>query len=529
MKLILVTGKTHGQGTLWLRLFLAVVLIWPINATFAGDTHFGNEPFRPQFHFSPRKNWMNDPNGLVYYKGEYHLFFQYNPYGDEWGHMSWGHAVSRDLVHWRQLPVAIPEQNGVMIFSGSAIVDWRNASGFCNSSTKLDRSCLIAIYTGFNGKIQDQNIAYSNDRGRTWTKYSRNPVINLNLAGFRDPKVFWYQPGHKWVMVTALSGRHKVAIFSSTDLKRWTPLSQFGPAGAVGGAWECPDLFQLPIDNQPGQSRWVLNVNVNPGGVAGGSGNQYRIGEFDGTRFIDKTPRDHVLWADYGQDFYASTSFSDIPASDGRRIWMGWLSNWDYAAHVPTSPWRGLQSIPRVLTLRRLPQGIRLIQEPVAELKALRGQHVTIENQSIANANRLLETWHVKGEMLEIEASVRSQDAKSFGLTVRKGPLQEIDIGVDSLPSELFVDRTRSGDASFDSKFAKRQTAPLKLVPGQAIELHIFLDRCSVEVFVNHGERVISDLIFPSAAGQKVELFSRGGAAKILKLDIWNLRSSRDQ
>jgi fructan beta-fructosidase len=472
---------------------------------------------------------MNDPNGLVYYKGEYHLFFQYNPFGDEWGHMSWGHAITSDLVHWKELQVAIPEQNGVMIFSGSALVDWRNASGFCKSSASVDQSCLIAIYTGYNGTIQDQNIAYSKDRGRTWTKYSRNPVINLNLAGFRDPKVFWYQPGHKWVMVTALSGQHKVQLFSSTDLKRWTPLSQFGPAGAVEGAWECPDLFELPIENEPGQSRWVLSVNVNPGGVAGGSGNQYRVGQFDGTRFMDETPRNDVLWADYGQDFYASTSFSDIPAWDGRRIWMGWLGNWDYAAHVPTSPWRGLQSIPRVLKLRRLPQGIRLVQEPVVELRALRGRHVAIENQSIANANRLLDTREVKGETLEIEVTIRSQDAKSFGLAVRKGPFQEIDIGVDRLRSELFVDRSRSGNTSFDAKFAKRQTAPLNHVEGKAIELHIFLDRCSVEVFANNGERVISDLVFPSSAGQEVRLFSKGGEAKILKLYIWNLSSSWNQ
>ncbi|MEJ2006807.1 MAG: glycoside hydrolase family 32 protein [Acidobacteriota bacterium] len=515
-----------ARGKLWCAMLLMGLLIckWSV-ASLAGNSAY-DEPFRPQFHFTPRKNWMNDPNGLVYYKGEYHLFFQYNPFGNEWGHMSWGHTVSRDLVHWRQLPVAIPEAHRVMIFSGSAVVDWHNSSGFCKGSTPGDDSCLVAIYAGYTGKIQDQNVAYSNDRGRTWTKYSGNPVINLHLANFRDPKVFWYQPGHKWVMVTVLSAEHKVRLFSSTDLKHWTALSDFGPEGAVGGAWECPDLFKLPVENEPGQSRWVLSINLNPGGVAGGSGNQYFVGEFNGTKFVDQNPGSKVLWADYGKDFYASTSFADIPSSDGRRIWMGWLGNWEYAARVPTSPWRGIQSIPRVLKLRRFPQGIRLVQEPVEELKVLRGRHVAIEDQSIEAANRTLQSKKVRGDTLEIEATIRPGQARSFGLEIRKGPSEETTIGIDRAKSELFVDRTHSGDTTFDPKFPGRQTAPLSLANGKAVELHIFVDRCSVEVFADHGKRVISDLIFPSLASHGIELFSKGGEAKIVKLDVWNLKSA---
>ncbi len=509
------------------RIFiLAAILvgIWHA-AVFARELIY-DEAFRPQFHFTPLKNWMNDPNGLVYYKGEYHLFFQFNPFGNEWGHMSWGHAVSRDLVHWKQLPVAIPEANGVMIFSGSVVVDRHNSSGFCKSASSGDDSCLIAIYTGYNGKIQDQNVAYSNDRGRTWTKYVGNPVINLHLADFRDPKVFWYRPGRKWVMVTALSAQHKVRLFSSTNLKHWTPLSDFGPAGAVGGVWECPDLFELPIDNEPGQARWVLSVNLNPGGVAGGSGVQYFVGRFDGTKFTDENPTGQTLWADYGKDFYASTSFSDIPPSDGRRIWMGWMSNWEYAARVPTSPWRGIQSIPRVLRLRRFPQGIRLVQKPISELKVLRGRLMTIENASMKTGNRILKSKDVRGDALEIKITIDPGSARSFGLEVRKGASQETTVGIDRAKSELFVDRTHSGDTGFDPKFPGRQTAPLRLAPGKAVELHIFVDRCSVEVFGDHGERVISDLIFPSPASQGVELFSNGGEARIIKLDIWQLKSA---
>jgi fructan beta-fructosidase len=485
-----------------------------------------NEAFRPQFHFTPRRNWMNDPNGLVYYQGEYHLFFQYNPFGNEWGHMSWGHAVSLDVVHWTQLPVAIPEQNGVMIFSGSAVVDWHNSSGFCKSSGRADDSCLVAIYAGYNGEIQDQNVAYSNDRGRTWTKYSGNPVINLHRANFRDPKVFWYQPGHKWVMATALSARHKVRLFSSNDLKHWTTLSNFGPAGAVGGVWECPDLFKLPVENEPGQSRWVLSVNLNPGGVAGGSGDQYFVGSFNGTKFVDENPSDEVLWADYGKDFYASTSFSDLPSSDSRRIWVGWLDNWEYAARIPTSPWRGVQSIPRALKLRRFPRGIRLVQKPVSEMKILRGRHVAIQDESFVAVNRILRSKKVRGNTLEIEAVIKPEQARSFGLEVRRSASEQTTIGIDREKPELFVDRTHSGDTRFDSKFQGRQTAPLELTPGKAAELHIFIDRCSVEVFANDGERVISDLIFPSPGSQGVELFSAGGDAKVQKLDIWRLKSA---
>ena len=514
-----------SRSTLGLIVLSNLLLGSSIAAGFAGATYY-EETFRPQFHFTPARNWMNDPNGLVHYKGEYHLFYQYNPFGDEWGHMSWGHAISRDLVHWEHLPVAIPEQNGVMIFSGSAVVDWRNSSGFCRTADPGDRSCLVAVYTGYTGKEQNQNVAYSNDRGRTWTQYPANPVIDLHLADFRDPKVFWHKASRKWIMVTVLSPQHKVRFFASTDLKHWRPLSDFGPAGAVGGVWECPDLFELTVDGEPDLTRWVLSVNLNPGGVAGGSGDQYFIGRFDGKSFSDENPSKQVLWADYGKDFYASTSFSDIPSSDGRHIWMGWLDNWEYAARVPTNPWRGAQSIPRVLKLRRFPEGIRLVQEPVAELRALRGRHVVVEKQTTRAANRMLESKEVRGETLEIETEVEPGEATEFGLRVRKGPSKETVVGIDREKSELFVDRTRSGDTGFDPKFPGRHTAPMHLADGQLITLRIFVDRSSVEVFGNDGQTVISDLVFPSPTSQGVEFYSKGGEARVVKLDIWNLKSA---
>jgi fructan beta-fructosidase len=325
------------------------------------------EPFRPQFHFTPERNWMNDPNGLVYHDGEYHLFYQYNPFGDKWGHMSWGHAVSSDFVHWKHLPLALSEQGEVMIFSGSAVVDSSNSSGF----GKDDQPPMVAIYTGHREetkhakRVEDQRLAYSNDGGRTWAHYSGNPVIDIGSPEFRDPKVFWHEPTNQWIMVVVLSKEKKVRLYASHDLKKWTQLSEFGPAGAWRDPiiWECPDLFPLEVEREPSATKWVLIVNINPGGPAGGSGSQYFVGEFDGTRF---TPDDAegTLWVDYGSDFYAAVTWSNVPESDGRRILLGWMSNWDYTQHIPTSPWRSAMTVPRSLRLERTSKGLRLVQEP---------------------------------------------------------------------------------------------------------------------------------------------------------------------
>ncbi len=376
-----------------------------------------NEAHRPQFHFTPAKNWMNDPNGPVYYKGEYHVFYQYNPFGTEWGHMNWGHAVSRDLIHWQNLPIALAEENGAMMFSGSTVVDWHNSSGFCRSSDTEAPTCLVAIYTGHSPNLETQNFAYSNDNGRTWTKYSENPVIDLHLSSFRDPKVFWHEGTNKWVMVTVLASQHKVRFFASADLKHWTALSDFGPAGAIEGAWECPDLFSFPVDNEAGQTKWVLSISVTRGGVAGGPGNQYFIGSFDGTTFSSDSS-DQTLWTDYGADFYASTSFSNIPPSDGRRIWLGWLTSWEYGKALSDS-WRGAHSIPRELKLKRFADGIRLVQEPVAELRVLRQRHTRVEGRSFEAANGLLQSKGVRGDALEILVEINPGNAAEFGFGVQ--------------------------------------------------------------------------------------------------------------
>ncbi|MER7195802.1 GH32 C-terminal domain-containing protein [Streptomyces flaveolus] len=311
------------------RLIAAVATVCALSAAslapqaVAADTPPYSETYRPQFHFTPEKNWMNDPNGLVYYKGEYHLFYQYNPNGKSWGDMSWGHAVSTDLVHWNELPLALSHDEEEMVFSGSAVVDWNNTTGF---GTKKNPP-MVAIYTSSykNGGKQAQSLAYSTDRGRTWTKYQGNPVIDIGSREFRDPKVQWYAPTKSWLMTVSLSTEHKVRFYSSKNLKDWNLLSEFGPAGATGGVWECPDLFPLAVDGDENNIKWVLVVNINPGGIAGGSAAQYFIGDFDGKKFTaeDKgtytPPAGQVMQdfesGDFGTWTTTGVAFGQVPAA----------------------------------------------------------------------------------------------------------------------------------------------------------------------------------------------------------------------
>jgi fructan beta-fructosidase len=480
-------------------------------------------PFRLQYHFTPPQNWTNDPNGLVYYQGEYHLFYQFNPFGTKWGHMSWGHAVSPDLVHWRDLPVALAEENGIMIFSGSAVVDKHNSSGLC-ASHGPDHSCLIAIYTGHTPQRQTQNIAFSNDRGRTWTKYKNNPVIDLGLKDFRDPKVMWYQPARKWVMTAALPDQHKVRFFESRDLIHWKALSDFGPAGATGGVWECPDLFELPIAGGAGK-RWVLIVNINPGGIAGGSGTQYFVGEFNGSRFTNANKPSEALWMDYGKDYYAAVSYFGHKPGDDRRIMIGWFSNWQYANDTPETDWRGAMALPREITLVQTDQGIRVRQRPVRELNELR-QAVSapaIAPITFDEANRRLRTASSDGKTLEIEIELGAGEARHYGIKVFGNGSDGTEIGIDRNKRELYIDRTHSGKTSFSKYFPGRQTAPLG--PTGTVKLNIFLDRSSLEVFVNDGAVTLADRVYPGPSDTRLNLFAAGKEPRIESLRLWRLQS----
>lgn len=416
-----------------------------------------HEPYRPQFHFSPKQNWTNDPNGPVYFEGEYHLFFQYNPFGDQWGHMSWGHAVSRDLLHWTELPVALPEENGVMIFTGSTVIDRANSSGFCLNA----KPCMVAIYTGHTPKTatkparQTQNLAFSNDRGRTWTKYSGNPILNLNMSDFRDPDVFWSDQGKRWVMAVSLPDDHKVRFYGSRDLKKWEQFSEFGPEGAASGQWECPNLVQLPVDGNPRNTRWVLKVGLNPGGIQGGSGEQYFIGRFDGTRFVNDNPASVSLWSDYGKDCYCALTFNGLPASQ-KPVVIGWMSNWQYASKLPTHPWRGQMTMPRELALKTFPEGIRLVQAPWPTAK--------LRDQRIA--------WNPKGvevgsHSFHLAATVSLGNAKEAGWKLSQMDGSYIQLGYDSARQELFVDRSHSGVVDFGKDFPGRTAAPLPHPKGR--------------------------------------------------------------
>ena len=787
---------------------------------------------------------MNDPNGLVFHDGEYHLFYQHNPFGNTWGHMSWGHAVSRDLVHWEHLPVAIPEEGDEAIFSGSAVVDHRNTTGF---GTRRNPA-MVAIYTSAYPDDQEQSLAYSTDRGRTWTKYEGNPVLDDPDREFRDPKVFWYEPADEWRMVVVKAVQRKVAIYRSDDLKEWEHLSDFGPANAVGGVWECPDLFPLPVDGKRKRQKWVMIVSLNPGAIAGGSGTQYFVGDFDGTTFTadnvqdyappagevyedfegadygdwtttgtafgdgpaagtlpgqqtvsgfegdrlvnsfidfdssqgtltsptfrvtrdyinllvgggahahnpeagDGTPppgellggfestyeaegwqptgdfagtqpfrggegrmgeqivdtffgpngnngdpltgkivspefeitrdyvnfmvaggrhtgetrtsvdlvvdgqvvrsaggretgnlnwvawnvedligrtaqieivdlntggwghiladhfmvadaparirsdetsvnllvdgevvrtaagkesealdwvawnvedlvgRDariqivdrnsggwgHILadqitfadapaqsteerssWLDYGKDYYAAVSWNDVP--DDRRLMIGWMNNWQYANQIPTSPWRSAMSVPREVSLETVDGDVRLVQQPVRELRRLRGGPAyRLKRKRLSQGTHTLEGKGARGKTLEIRAELDPRAADRLGLKVRVGDGEETVIGYDAETEELYIDRTRSGDVGFSPSFPGVHRAPLPLDRHGDIKLRILVDWSSVEVFADRGQVTITDQVFPRPSSEQVQLFADGGSAEVESLEIRPLRSA---
>ena len=501
---------------LYLPAALAALALSAVGATLY------HEPYRLQYHFSPAKTWTNDPNGLVWYKGEFHLFYQNNPFGNEWGHMSWGHAVSPDLLHWKELKVAIPEEHGIMIFSGSVVID-SNTSGLCKNPDPKDNSCLVAIYTGHTPALQTQNIAYSNDRGRTWTKYKGNPVIDLHMKNFRDPKVFWHPESKQWVMAVSLPDEHKIRLFHSSNLLTWAMLSDFGPAGATGGQWECPDLFALGADTKPPSRKWVLIVNVNPGGIQGGSATQYFVGNFDGKTFHNDNPADKTLWADWGKDFYAAVTYFNAPTADPRKFLQGWFGNWEYAREEPTSPQRGAMTVPRQILLRMEPDGARLIQEPIDEMQLLHGTEMSMRNRELESVNKDIQAEKFKGHEMDIQVAFDPGSAQEFGVLVHKGATQQTVIGATN-DGRVFVDRTKSGDVQFNSKFSGRWTAPLRK-QQKLVNMRILLDRSSLEVFFNDGETVMSDRVFPAAASDGVEFYSKGGTAKIATLRMWKLNS----
>lgn len=468
--------------------------------------------WRPLVHFTPERNWINDPNGLVHHDGEYHQFFQYNPGGSGHADMHWGHSVSTDLVHWQELPIALEPDDLGEIFSGGAVVDHDDTSGFFDGGAGL-----VAFYTSA-GNEQAQSLAYSDDHGRSWTKYEGNPVIgNPGIEDFRDPKVVWHAGSESWVLMLAADDR--ILFYRSADLRAWEEVSGFGPGhGAHGGVWECPELFELPVDGDPGDTRWVLVVSINPGGPAGGSAAQYFVGDFDGWEFTPHGPPEQTLWADGGADFYAVQSWSDVPEEDGRRVWTAWMSNWDYAEDVPTDPWRGAMTVPREVGLTATGDGIRLTQLPVAELEAARTGHQHWEGELAGGE----EIPSFTGTSLDVELEADPGTASVVGLEVLAGENCRTRVGVDLDAGELFVDRTEHGTVEVTPGFRARHTMVLE-TGGGPVRLRVVLDRSTVEVFGGRGQAVITDLVLPDAGADRLRPYAEGGTAQVSSLDVHGL------
>ncbi len=508
-------GRSLG-GLLGAGLLGAALPACPAQAAHTARMPGYDQIYRPQVHFSAARNWMNDPNGLVYFDGRYHLFFQYNPYGRRWGHMSWGHAVSRDLLHWRQLPVAIPEGRHSMIFSGSAVVDWHDTSGFGVGG----KPPLVAIYTASprgGAGPQTQNLAYSTDGGMHWRKYAGNPVLNIGLRNFRDPKVFWYAPRNEWVMVVSRAAERRVSFYQSPNLKTWTHTGEFGPAGNVSGVWECPDLFELPVENRPGELRWVLKVDAQQHRPGAGGGGEVFIGRFNGRTFQASSPRAQPL--DLGEDYYASASWSDLPAGQPPVIMLGWMDNWLYAQNAPTSPWRGAMAFPRRLSLRWQDGTYHLMQRPIAELKQLRGASRRL-GAFVAPHGRTVLSVPARGRAHEIRALIRVGQRGKFLFTIGSSEARVVRIGYDAARGQFSL--TRAGHYRFSSLFDSRNVAVLGS-PNGTIELDLIIDRSSVEAFVDHGELTAAELMFPRGGAYTVRVRSSG--SRVERMQIWDLHS----
>jgi fructan beta-fructosidase len=469
------------------------------------------EKYRPQFHFSPKINWTNDPNGLLYYKGQYHLFYQHNPFGNVWGHMTWAHAVSKDLIHWKHLPIAIPEENNVMIFSGTCVADINNTRGF----GKGGKVPLVAVYTGhIEGVNQSQHIAYSLDDGITWTKYNNNPILDLQKKDFRDPKIFWYAPKKYWVMCLMLPVEHVVQFYSSTNLINWKHLSDFGPVGDTSGVWECPDLTQVPVESNKGKKKWLLQMSMN-------ASMQYYVGEFDGIRFINENPADKIMRPDYGPDYYAAICYGQLPAAHLPTA-IGWVNNWNYANDIPTTPWKGAMSIPRTLSVKKVNNEWLLIQKPVEKIKEL-GRLVYMDKNIILEKPLLLP---VKTQQCMIELKASPSANAVMGIKLAAGNNHELIISYNAANKMLSLDRSKTANQSFNKKYESinRFEAPLDLINNQ-LQLTIFFDNSIVEVFANNGERVLTAQLFPDNTDSQIELFSNNSSATIHSCFVYNMKT----
>ncbi len=482
--------------------------------TIQAQTNKYTETFRPQFHFSPSSNWCNDPNGLVYNNGLYHLFYQHNPFGNQWGHMTWAHASSKDLLHWKHLPIAIPEENGIMIFSGTCVVDKKNTSGF----GKDGKIPMVAVYTGHIENVsQTQNIAYSLNEGKTWTKYANNPILDLHKKDFRDPKIFWQQNKNYWVMAVMMPVEHIVQFYSSANLKDWTHLSDFGPIGDTSGVWECPDLTQVPVEGNPNKKKWLLQMSQN-------ESMQYFVGTFDGVSFTNENTTKEILRPDYGSDYYAAITYNQLPASHLPTA-IGWANNWNYANDIPTNPWKSAMAIPRTLSIKKVNGQWILLQKPIAGLDALRKNNKLLPNENIENNKILLQP---KSNQFEFDLSITPSLKNTIsGVRIKVGKDAYFEIGYNNSKQLLYIDRSKTGDNSFNDKFKKMSYYEKKIsLNDNKVDLQIFVDHSIVEVFVNGGEAVFTSQIFPKKDNSDIEIFSKNSKSNFTNIRFYEMEST---
>ena len=505
--------------------------------------------YRPSYHFTPAYGWMNDPNGMVYKDGEYHLYYQYNPYGSKWGNMHWGHAVSRDLIHWQHLDPAIARDTLGHIFSGSSVVDIHNTAGY-------GKNAIIALYTSASDKNgQIQCMAYSTDNGRTFTKYESNPVLTPfdGLRDFRDPKVFWYEKGKCWYMI--VSADKETRFYKSKNLKKWEYVSAFGNGmGQQPCQYECPDFFQLPVNGDPNNMKWVMIMNINPGCLFGGSATEYFVGDFDGKNFTC-TDAHEAKWMDYGKDHYATVTFSN---TGNRVLAMTWMSNWQYADLTPFKQNRGANGLPRELKLFELDNKY-YIQEGVApEVMALRKETKELGNLTIEKEKDLAGIASGMNGAFEIEADVTADANGIAGIEIYNNKQERTLVYIDMKNRRIVTDRTESGLTDFGkysephhiekkwdkqrkeqsllparmvnainykNNFALATWAPLNLCGKDKKTFHvdIFVDKSSIELFVDGGRIAMTNLVFPIAPYENVKFYSQTGKSEFQNVKVHKL------
>ena len=475
------------------------------------------EKFRPVYHHTPAYGWMNDPNGMFYKDGVYHLYFQHNPYGSTWGNLSWGHSTTTDLVNWKYEGDPVTPDAWGMIFSGSAVVDSDNTAGF-------GKDAVVAFYTSAKpspwGDVQMQSMAYSLDDGKTFVKYEHNPVVTSPKRDFRDPKVFWYAPDKHWVMI--LAGGQEMDIYSSKNLKDWKYESSFGAKqGAHGGVWECPDLVELPVEGTK-EKKWVLICNINPGGPFGGNAAQYFVGTFDGKKFVNESPT-QTKWMDWGKDHYATVTFSNAPG--GRCIALGWMSNWQYQTVLPTLQYRGSNTIARDLTLYRQDGELLLRCAPSPEIEKARMQKVSVPSFKVSDSYDLASLLEGNDGAYEIDMTIKNSGASKIMFTLSNDKGEKVNMYYDIMRKQFVMDRSESGKVDFSVDFPAVTVAPV--YDTDNIRLRLFVDRTSIEAFGEGGKFVMTNQVFPTEPYNKMSFVSVRGNFTVKSMDVYKLGNNK--